>query len=162
MLDFVIIYGIMLRTMEKSIIKPELVDMLFFIAERFDNFRRLELEQGKIRNELISKGYDASQVDALFDWLSQRAAKNFSSSFRRIFSQREKEVFAPDALQLLIRLARMGVINQGEVELLLVRAEIENNPVDVDEFKRMVSIIIEGGNEPFKGVFVPDNTNFVS
>lgn len=161
MLDLKDKFQYYIKNRGKNIMQYEFIDMLFFIAERFDNFHQFENKQGKIKNELLKNGFDTLQVDALLNWLSQRIP-NHPQNFRRVFSNREKEVFKPDTLQLLVRLARMGVINQREIELILVRAEIENYPVDIDEFKRMVSIIIEGGNEPLTGVFVPYNTNFIS
>ena len=131
-------------------IKQSVVDVLMFIFERFlgeDN--EVAEERKDIHSHLEEMGFHHQEINKAFDWLEDLATLQDGNHYvpvqansTRIFSDEEKAILNDECYGLILYLEQSGILQADTRELVLDRVIALNQPLDIEEFKWIVMIVL--------------------
>lgn len=111
-------------------------------------------------NRLSAAGYTVAEIGAACSWLVDRAtfgtAMAPSDEPRRCFRvlhESERRMFRPEAYGYLLQLFEIGLVDAGELETVINRAQIANlYALDTVEVKSLIGLLLaESGDLSFGG-----------
>lgn len=131
-------------------IKQSVVDVLMFIFERFlDEDTEVVDEQKDIHSHLEEMGFNQLDISMAFDWLEDLATIQDGSHYvpvntqsTRILSDEEKAILNEECYGLIVYLEQSGILQADTRELVLDRVVALNQPLDIEQFKWIVMIVL--------------------
>ncbi len=116
---------------------------------------------------LASDGYTDAEIGMAFSWIADRAvfgtegeASKTTRSFR-ILHDSERMLFRTDAYGYMVLMMQIGLLNEGEFEMIVNRAQIAGyQGLGIAEVKELVSsLLAESGDIGFAGSRLMLNSN---
>jgi uncharacterized protein Smg (DUF494 family) len=134
-----------------------IIDIILYLVTQIRQETPIELIDV---NRLSDAGYTASEIGAACSWLVDRAT--FGSAVApsgdprrsfRILHESERRMFRPEAYGYLLQLFEIGLIDVGELETVINRAQIANlYALDTYEVKTLIGMLLaESGDLSFGG-----------
>jgi uncharacterized protein Smg (DUF494 family) len=138
-----------------------IIDIILYLVTQIRQETPIELIDV---NRLSDAGYTASEIGAACSWLVDRAtfgtavaptAEPTDGPRRtfRVLHESERRMFRPEAYGYLLQLFEIGLIDVGELETVINRAQIANlYALDTYEVKTLIGMLLaESGDLSFGG-----------
>ena len=131
-------------------IKQSVVDVLMFIFERFlDEDNEVSEERKDIHSHLEDMGFNHQEITRAFDWLEDLATIQGGNHYvpvnkhsTRIISEEEKAILNEECYGYIVYLEQSGILQADTRELVLDRAIALNQPLDIEQLKWIVLIVL--------------------
>lgn len=131
-------------------IKQSVVDVLMFIFERYlDEDNEVVEERNNIHSHLEEMGFHNQEINKAFDWLEDLATIQDGEHYVpvktdsiRIFSEEEKTILNEECYGFIVYLEQSGILQPDTRELVLDRAVALNQPLDIEQLKWIVLIVL--------------------
>jgi uncharacterized protein Smg (DUF494 family) len=142
-----------------SIADTSIVDLVVIFAE---GIMCGELSDGlsdTVFGKLSSKGFTRQQLEYAFSIALDRTYSVDPKKSMRIFSNEELGAFLPQASSLFIKLNQLGILDEEQSEVVLMRAALKpEDKLSESELKMIVAMMLSRDDyEIPKGFFVPEN-----
>jgi len=131
--------------------KETIFEVLVYLFEHdIEVGENSNIEQGKLKSELLEAGFTENYVDRAFDWmeaLTNQPSKAVDSGVEqkptRIYSPEERQRFDVDAQGFLLFLEQAGIIDATRRELIIDRAMALGDAVlSVDHIKWVALMVL--------------------
>ena len=137
-----------------------IVDLVLLFAEQMSGENSPDAPDNVFK-KLEDEGFSKRQLDYAYSLVMKQMMYPAKKRTVRIFSEGELGNFSPEAASILIRLNRLGIIGDEQIEVILMRAALTpNEKLSEDELKMIIAMML-GGNNPDlpDGFFVPEDEN---
>ena len=140
-----------------------IVDLVLYFAESIAN-GELSEESAKIPDSLAIEGFSRQQLEYAYSLVMDSVAVSSRTKRPiRIFSSEELEVLSPEAATIFIKLNQLGIIDNEQVEIVLMRAALTpETRLSENELKMMIAMMLNRNAPDIpKGVFIPEDKDIL-
>jgi len=128
--------------------KENIFEVLIYLFENYlETVDDAITNSNKIRDELLSAGFEQKEVDKAFDWLETLCEKNTvhcptTSSFR-IFSTQEMTRLDTECRNFIIFLEQAGILSSTNRELVIDRLiALDNEDISLKKLQWVVLMVL--------------------
>ncbi|HHH81354.1 MAG TPA: DUF494 family protein [candidate division Zixibacteria bacterium] len=130
---------------DSSMRDDTIIDIVVMLAEIADSSGGVLADPRSARKKIIKKGHSPKQVDRALSLFGKK------SNFRvkkphRVFSEHELSFLSPESAKMLSSLVRYGILSDEQVELIFIRASLDEEKLNLDEFRRVAEMVIDIDN----------------
>jgi Smg protein len=132
--------------------KENILDVLMYLFENYmDNDVERNPDQETLKLELVEAGFTQAEINKAFIWLEGLAVLQDgmspetlkSSRSIRIFTDQEAEKLGIECRGFLLFLEQVGVLDQGNRELVIDRVmALETEEIDLEQLKWVVLMVL--------------------
>ena len=132
-------------------VKETIFEVLVYLFEHYiDVDENKNIEQSRLKTELLEAGFTENYVDRAFDWMEELAGQPSTAVDKapkqgamRIYSPEERERFDVDAQGFLLFLEQAGIIDATRRELIIDRAmALGDALLSVDHIKWVALMVL--------------------
>lgn len=136
-----------------------IVDLVLYFAERLAS-GELSEESTIIPDSLTIEGFSRRQLEYAYSLVMDSVAVSSRAKRpMRIFANEELEVLSPEAATIFIRLNQIGIIDNEQVEIVLMRAALTpDTKLSENELKMMIAMMLNRNAPDIpRGTFIPED-----
>lgn len=135
-----------------------IIDLVLLFAEHLSHDKHLEPSDGVFR-KLEKQGFSQGQLEYAYSLVIEKMVFPAKKRSVRIFSEGELENLSDKAASIFVKLNQLGIINDEQVEIVLMRAAlIPDEKLSEDELKMIIAMMLgKNENELPGGFFIPEN-----
>lgn len=140
-----------------------LIDIVVFLTDIADK------NGGKIKDiksakvEIIHRGHSPEKVERAFDIFQKRFNPNVRNKSERIFSNHEFSKLSDESAKMLVKLVKYGILTNDQIELILLRAALDDGKLSSDDFKTITALIIDTKRIDIpNGIFIDNEDNTIN
>ena len=140
-----------------QITDSSIVDLVLLFAENLVRSGGQDVSE-KVFQKLACEGFSKEQIEQAFSLAIERVILAPQNESVRIFNESELKSFSPEAAAILVKLNQLGIIDNEQVEIILMRAAFTpDEQLTEDELKMIVAMILSKSDANIPtGFFVPD------